>query len=251
MYILRRFLQHCVVTFCIELAVQLTAQTSTPPPNVKFERKTSREALLEKGISVDGQSLVIALKNSDPEIRGLAAMRLATDHIVMSSADLKTALLAETNVQASVRMAGSLFQLSPADGEPYVVSLCQNVTLSPIANISAARVLSDLDPTTSANSCGPTLEHLVNDSSVSPDDAANALSILTDLRTKLSEDFKQRVRKASIQLLTSKEFSLRAASIRWLGRDGSPEALSALSRATSTESNPALQTMMRHATTSQ
>jgi hypothetical protein len=64
---------------------------------VNVQPKSSRQALLELGIGVDPASLKAALKNQDPYIRSLAAMRLATDRITNAIPDIESALATETD----------------------------------------------------------------------------------------------------------------------------------------------------------
>ncbi|NUQ28548.1 MAG: hypothetical protein HOQ35_08545 [Acidobacteriaceae bacterium] len=239
--------------FGIFVAFTATAQAQTASPQAPAATtsehrapKSSREALQERGIGVDPDSLMKALSHSEPEVRRLAAMRLGTDNVRSATPALKSALQKETDSGVTLSMMGSLFRLAPRSGESYVVGLCQDPALGAQVNLAVANALTTVDAAQAARACAPTLEAWVTKSSPNPDDAANALTALASLQSKLDEDTVVRLRKQSIAFLAGQEFGRRIAAIEWLSRDRSAEAQKALEQAMDTEKDPALRDLMKH-----
>lgn len=239
--------------FGIFVAFTATAQAQTASPQSPATTtsehrapKSSREALQERGIGVDPDSLMKALSHSDPEVRRLAAMRLGTDNVRSATPALKSALQKETDSGVTLSMMGSLFRLAPRSGESYVVGLCQDSALGAQVNLAVANALTTLDAAQAARACAPTLEAWVTKSSPNPDDAANALTALASLQSKLDEDTVARLRKQSIAFLSGNDFGRRIAAIEWLSRDPSEGARAALANALDHETDPALRDLMKH-----
>jgi hypothetical protein len=222
----------------LALALSVVEFQQQAPTDETFRPKTSRQALQEMGIGIDPPSLKAALDNSDPFVRGLAAMQLATSKITTAAPDIERALGRETNPYTQLKMAGSLFQLSPSQGLPYMISLCQGPRVGKDIMLNAALGLVILDRQgPPASACVPQLMTFLNQDS----DAfhqANALSILTSYRSQLPLATWNEIRALSIRFLSSSNFGLKAAAVRALKADGSTEAQAALQKAAATDPNP-------------
>lgn len=200
--------------------------------------KSSKQALAELGVKSDPESLRTALLNADENIRGLAAMRLAADKLTTVAPEIERALSKETNPYTRLKMAGSLFQLAPAVGLPYMTDLCTNQQAGKSVMLNAALALVLLDSQgTSASSCVPQLMRLLDDSEA-PLIQANALSILNSYRSKLGTSDLDELRAQSIRFVASPIFGLKAAAVHSLVADSSPAARDALKRAADEERNP-------------
>jgi len=184
-----------VVAFTTTAQAQIASpQASAPTTQEHRAPKSSREALQERGVGVDPDSLMKALSHSDPEVRRLAAMRLGTDNVRSATPALKSALQKETDSGVTLSLMGSLFRLAPRSGETYVDGLCQDPALGIQVNLAVANALTTLDVAQASHACASTLEAWVTKSSPNPDDAANALTALASLQSKLDEETVARLR---------------------------------------------------------
>ncbi|RZU43082.1 hypothetical protein BDD14_4702 [Edaphobacter modestus] len=72
--------------------------------------------LCEPGVDASEPSLIAALKNSNPEVRSLAAAELAEKHEDLAKPAIENALSAETNTRARIDIAASLVSMSDPVG---------------------------------------------------------------------------------------------------------------------------------------
>jgi hypothetical protein len=91
-------------------------------------------ALCEHGIDTSGPSLIAALKNSDPEVRSLAAAELAEKQLAEKQDDLakpaiENALSAETNTRARIDIAASLMNIGDPVGAKILNGMCTDASL--------------------------------------------------------------------------------------------------------------------------
>jgi HEAT repeat protein len=109
-----------------------------PPP-------TARELLAKHGIGADPQSAIGALRNSDAEVRGLAALRLGDYDLGRARGDsipaLAEALRNETVPASAAIMAAILGGLGDARGVPALEKLCHDPTISSSVKLQVARHL--------------------------------------------------------------------------------------------------------------
>jgi hypothetical protein len=235
-----------ILSILIASVICITLQAQQPPLiNSGGGPKSARTALMEMGIGVDSGSLKAALSNSDAHVRGLAAVALATSKDSSAAPDIESALIREKDPFSKLRMAGSLFQLSPSEGLHYMTDMCQDPQLAKTIRLNAASALMILDQEgTSASPCVPQLFELLKDDS-SPLHQANALSLLNMYRSRLKPAELDDLRTQSIKYVRSRDFGLKAAAVHSLVADDSPVAKDALQRAVDDEPDPADQKFMR------
>ena len=82
------------------------------------------DALRAHGISLSEPSLIAALGNADPEIRELAAFKLAEDHDLDAVPYLEFALSVEDVPEAAVDIADALLSLHDPKGLEYLQETC-------------------------------------------------------------------------------------------------------------------------------
>jgi hypothetical protein len=87
-------------------------------------------ALCEYGIDTSEPSLIAALKNSDPEVRSLAAAELAEKHDDGGRPAIENALSAETNARARIGIAASLMNMGDAVGAKILNRMCTDASLA-------------------------------------------------------------------------------------------------------------------------
>jgi hypothetical protein len=85
--------------------------------------------LCEHGIDVSEPSLIAALKNTDPEVRSLAAAELAEKHNDLAKPDIENALSAETNTRARIYIAASLMSMRDPIGAKVLDGMCTDASL--------------------------------------------------------------------------------------------------------------------------
>jgi hypothetical protein len=86
-------------------------------------------ALCERGIDTSGPSLIAALKNSDPEVRSLAAAELVEKHDDLAKPEIENALSAETNTRAKIGIAASLMNMGDPLGTKILNWMCRDASL--------------------------------------------------------------------------------------------------------------------------
>jgi HEAT repeat protein len=91
-------------------------------------------ALCEHGIDTSEPSLIAALKNSDPEVRSLAAAELAEKHDDPAKPAIENALSAETNTRARIDIAASLMNMGDPVGAKVLNGMCTDASL-PVEDI--------------------------------------------------------------------------------------------------------------------
>jgi hypothetical protein len=96
-------------------------------------------SLCEHGIDTSKPSLITALKNSDPEVRSLAAAELAEKQLTEKQDDLakpaiENALSAETNTGARITIAASLMSMGDPIGVKILNGMCTDASL-PVEDI--------------------------------------------------------------------------------------------------------------------
>jgi hypothetical protein len=144
----------------------------------------------------------------------------------------------ETDPAARLRMAASLYQLSPNDGQAFMVGLCQEKVGKRSIAINAAQTLTLLDKSgKAATDCLPNLMSILNDST-DPASQAGALSVLGAIARTLPDSTRDSVRAVAIRYSTSKDFELMVAAIRALASDKNSQSLDALRHAAQVETIP-------------
>jgi hypothetical protein len=86
-------------------------------------------ALCEHGIDTSESSLIAALKNSDPEVRSLAAAELAEKHDDLAKPAIENALSAETNTRTRIDIAASLVSMGDPVGAEILNRMCTDASL--------------------------------------------------------------------------------------------------------------------------
>jgi hypothetical protein len=86
-------------------------------------------ALCEHGIDTSEPSLIAALKNSDPEVRSLAAAELAEKHDDLAKPAIENALSVEINIRARIGIAASLVSMGDPVGAKILNGMCTDASL--------------------------------------------------------------------------------------------------------------------------
>jgi HEAT repeat protein len=106
------------------------------------------DALRAKGIDLSRPSLLDALHNSDPEVRGLAANKLAENHDAEALSAIKEALSVETNPRARINFGLALWTLHDPGGLTLLHAMCAEPSLSIDTIVAVVQELSVMNEST-------------------------------------------------------------------------------------------------------
>jgi HEAT repeats len=125
---------HMILLTLILLFVLIPSTSAQQTPEVQVGSvRLSRfgDLLRELHIELTEPSLLRALKNPNPEIRYLAAMKLAEDKAFDAIPAVKQALIVEKTPRARVNIAVALGLLGDAGGHDELKKLCSDETFPP------------------------------------------------------------------------------------------------------------------------
>jgi hypothetical protein len=88
------------------------------------------DSLRAKGIELTEPALISALRNPDPEVRSLAAMKLGEDHDSDAVPAVETALADEKVLKARIEISMALWSLHDPKGAASLREMCEDASLS-------------------------------------------------------------------------------------------------------------------------
>jgi HEAT repeat protein len=196
------------------------------------------EDLASHGVTdLSEESLISALSNSDPEVRSVAALKLAEDHHDDAAPAVESALSREQDPNAQIAISEGLWGLHDDKGIAHLHAMCANPSLKFTTLIS---VIDALSITRSpAGVCAETFFAAMGRTKEPGEIAAGttrlsviyrdatpsqALRILTTLRSLLAD--------------TGQEADIRLEASKALAEIGTPECAAAIRSAISQEQNP-------------
>jgi hypothetical protein len=196
------------------------------------------EVLASHGVTdLSEESLISALSNSDPEVRSVAAMKLAEDHHDDAAPAVESALSREQDLNAQIAISKGLWGLHDHKGIAHLHAMCTNPSLKFMTLISVIDALSI--PHSPTGVCAETFFAAMGSSKEPAEIAAGttrlsviyrdatpvqALRILTTLRLLLAD--------------TKQEADVRLEASQALAEIGTPECAAAIRTAISQEENP-------------
>ena len=187
-------------------------------------------------IDLTAPSLVAALRNTDPEVRWLAAVQLQEDKVVEAIPAIYQALESEKAPRARVNMALALALLGDTEGRDEMHRLCADETFPPEFRLYAVRYMFDLH-VSKDESCLRTAEQIAN--LVSPDyhtiaHRISALELLPRFHDLTPEE-SDKVFRIVARRLKDPEPTVRMQAGRSLTVIGNPAAITDLQRAIARE----------------
>jgi len=137
---------HMILLTLILVFVLIPSTSAQQPEAQVGSVRLSRfgDLLRELHIELTEPSLLRALKNPNPEIRDLAAMKLAEDKAVDAVPQVKEALEAEKVPRARVNIAVALGLLGDPGGRDELKRLCADENFPPEFRLYAVRYMFDL-----------------------------------------------------------------------------------------------------------
>ena len=124
-------------------AFLLSAATfsQSAPPTGEGPPETIEEALLRHHIALTKESLVAALRNQDPEVRQLAAQKLASNGAIDTIPSMNEALSEERVPWNRANIAFALAQLGDKAGMVTLKSICEDAAMPAFTRIAAVQHL--------------------------------------------------------------------------------------------------------------
>src|SRR6266404_6227264 len=190
---------------------------------------TVKEALLRYGIASDEQSLLLALGNSDPKVRGLAAIQLGVEKGEGALAALLTALVTEKDPGAKVTIAAEVSRLGDEAGAVELRIICDDKTASANIRLQAARHLQDVKD----DHCYQMIEDLAA-AAPDPDSRIEALYLLTSAES-ISRHDTLKVRRVILGALRDGDVRVRLAASNKIALIGKRSDALSLKRAIAAE----------------
>jgi len=229
------------VALMLTSLVGIAAQA--PSLGIKHDEQppTIEESLKRLGIALTRPELVSALRNANPEVRWLAAQKLAQDRIGDAVPAILQALSTEKVDKVRVNMAFSLAQLGEEKGLAVLQEVCRDTNLPAYRRMDAARNLV-LFLNREDETCRKALVEILQ-SQPDPDSLREAASLLRRFRD-LSEEESQTIFHAAVGALAAPGPSLRLAAAITLGEIGNTSAIPYLQRAVAKEQSEVVRSQM-------
>jgi HEAT repeat protein len=190
------------------------------------------DSLHAQGIDTSRISLIAALRNSDPQVRSLAALQLAQDHDTKSVHVIENALKVEKDTEARITIAGALRSLHDPNGVAYLQTMCSDTSVS--INV-LVRVVQDL--TRYSESTALCADRVLSflDSHNDSDSKQQVLWTLAGLYPSASPNQADRIVRLLQDLLVDQSSTVRMQAGDALVQIGSPSSMIALRSAISKE----------------
>lgn len=232
--------------FALTVLLALPGGTATQGGalDIRHNRRppTVEEALQGYKIQLTKPALVSALRNADPEVRWLAAVKLAQDKATETIPAILEALLSERVAPTRVNMAFALAQLGEAKGFSGLQDTCRDRGTPPWLRLQAARYMLD-NLKREDETCRKALIAILQ-SQPSRDSLVEAASLLRGLQN-LSQEESQTVFEAALKALLAQEPSLRLAASHVLGQAENRAAIPYLQSAAAKEKDKIVRSQMQ------
>jgi HEAT repeat protein len=200
---------------------------------------TIEEVLRNHNIELTKTALLGALRNENPEIRWLAAQKLAQAGFSDTIPEITDALRRDSGSTLSqVNIALALAKMGSTEGFAVLTSFCENAERAPERSLLAARYLLDL----ARFDCRARLIYLLQ-GHFDDDVRVEAATLLSRFAAAPTEERKLAV-SALISCLTDKSATIRLNSAIALANLGDPAAAKALSEAINREKESAVRSQM-------
>jgi HEAT repeat protein len=200
---------------------------------------TFKQLLRERNVSLTGEALVAALRNTDPQVRYLAALVLAEDKETNAIPAIADALATEKVPETRVNMALALAQLGDENGIAALRDDCSNSELAPSLRMYAAKYLLDLH----SEGCLNSIEDVAR-SAKDPGARILALSQLARFQHASEADSDKIIRSLATGL-SEKEPMVMIAASHGLSAFGSLAGIPYLQRAIAAEHDRTVRSIMQ------
>lgn len=229
-------------TFIFLFLQGTAAQDQALKLRVDEQMPTIEESLRRHNIQLTRAALVNALRNADPDVRFLAAAKLAQDKATETVPAMLDALKAETVERTRVNIAYSLAQLDEERGFIALRDTCRDPSNRHWNRLLAARYLVAYMKRKD-DACKTALLEILQ-SRPDSDSFVEAVSLLREFHD-LSENETQTIFEVATISLVATSPSLRLAASRTLGELGNCSAIPYLQSAAAKERDEAVRAQMQ------
>lgn len=214
-------------------------QQSIPTPKYGGPHSLS-ELLRQHNVELTEPSLLAALKNPDPQVRYLAAAKLAADRDVDAVPSIEQALIAEAIPQARVNIAYALAQLGDDKGIAALEQTCNDSEAPGYLKARAITYLLAMDQ----EACLRTVLDMLKPSADS-DSRIQALSLVPSFQ-HISTEESRSLFDFVVAALGDKAAAVRIAATTTLGALKNSDAIPYLEKAAANEPDEAVRSQMRN-----
>ncbi len=196
---------------------------------------TIEQALESHHIGTSRGALIAALRNSDPDVRGLAAMELASFHDKSAIEAIRGAVNVERSTLERSNMARALKLLGDPLGMELFRQICSDVTIRPDLRLEAA---DELAPTPGGECVSSVLGILASsDNSVITDASLGSL-LKFDKEVVSGQPASDALARGLVSALSSTVADVRQKAAECISSYKVTAAASALEAATKSETDP-------------
>lgn len=200
------------------------------------------DSLRARGIATSEQALTAALRNNDPTVRSLAALKLAEDHKLQAVTLIEHALWSEKDSKAKIAMAESLWSLHDTNGLTYLQTMCNDRSLSIYTIIQIAQNL-DVISQSNANCAVPMLDYLA--SHRGSESRLTIIPALPAIHRWASPEETGQIARELVSSLSDSDPAVRMAAGDGIARADLKSEEDALLTAISQETDPVVRTQMQ------
>jgi len=204
--------------FCLLLLTALVSEASMQNPTANANERqpmavdsltphTTADALRQRHIGLTQAALIRALKNTDPQVRYLAALKLAENRATDAVPQMLDALASETVEPTKVKLAMALAEIGNESGFKALEDGCQDRAWNIQTRVEAAEYIRDFRPDSTV--CLNSLLEFTETASAGY--RIQALTILSNLHDLSPED-SQKVMHAVLNGLQAPQPAVRIAA---------------------------------------
>ena len=198
-------------------------------------------SLCEHGIDTSEPSLIAALKNSDPEVRSLAAAELAEKQLNEKQDDLakpaiENALSAETNTRARITIAASLMSMGDPVGVKILNGMCTDASLPVEDTVIVVQQIAIADHSTGicADVVLDAIEH------ARPDYQMDLITVFPSIYKDVPKEKADRMVTDAQNLLESQDVTTRMRASQALAEMGSTTSIGRIRTVIINERDPVI-----------
>jgi HEAT repeat protein len=234
-------MRHILLALLLCVGPQLRAQQASNLQNAKLY--SYGELLRRHNIALTEQSLIAALKNSDADVRYLAAMKLAENKSFDAVPAIRQALVVERVPRDEVNIALALGLLGDESGGAKLRQVCSDNEFIPEFRLYAVRYSQDLH-SQDESACLAAAEEIMNTQSANVSDRVTALSLLPRFASLSPKDM-QEIEATLRRSLLDSEPTMRMAAGKTIADLGLRSSAQTLSAAVASENDENVRAVLK------